>query len=83
MTPYGLMLASALTHGYERLYSQAADGALIVEDTRHTAGVIFLIPTSIKKKEWYRFPQAGTPAEDDTPSASRQRKSRQQHNGLH
>jgi hypothetical protein len=65
----GLMLASALAYKYDRLYSQASDGALIVEETMHTAGVIFLIPSSFKEKEWYRFPSAGTPAEDNAPSA--------------
>lgn len=65
----GLMLASALAYEYDRLYSQAADGALIVEETMHTAGVIFLIPSSFKEQEWYRFPPAGTTAEDNTPSA--------------
>ncbi len=65
----GLMLASALAYDFERLYSQATDGALIVEETRHTAGVIFLVPSSFKEKEWYRFPPAGTPAEDNAPSA--------------
>ncbi len=65
----GLMLASALAYEYDRLYSQAADGALIVEETMHTAGVIFLIPSSFKEKEWYRFPPAVTPAGDNAPSA--------------
>ena len=65
----GLMFLSVLAHDYERLYSQAADGALIVEETRHMAGVILLVPTSVKEKEWYRFPPAGTPAEDNAPSS--------------
>jgi hypothetical protein len=65
----GLMLATALAYEYDRLYSQAADGALIVEETMHTAGVIFLIPSSFKEKEWYRFPPAGIPAKDNGPSA--------------
>jgi len=69
LDPYGLMLASSLTHGYERLYSQAADGALIVEETRHTAGVILLIPASFREKEWYRFPPAGTLAAGNAPQA--------------
>ncbi|MGD8876073.1 MAG: hypothetical protein PVH38_13080 [Gammaproteobacteria bacterium] len=66
---YSLMLASAGAYDYERRYSQAADGALIVEETRHSVGVIFLIPASLREKEWYRFPPAGTPAGDNDPAA--------------
>jgi hypothetical protein len=66
---YSLMFASAGANDYERRYSQAADGALIVEETRHSVGVIFLIPASLKEKEWYRFPPAEAPAGNNDPAA--------------